>query len=138
VSPGVGGKPPPGDTLVKQSIVVRERECRSILSKSGIEGVDYGVNPYVGCAHACAYCYAVFMKRFTGHKEEWGTFVDLRGAAWGRLRSALAAHRPDLIAACQALSADRRPFHAALVQRTRRVADRHHFGWREVTIAYGS
>jgi DNA repair photolyase len=60
------------------TIVVRERECRSILSKSGIERVDYAVNPYVGCEHACAYCYAVFMKRFTGHKEEWGTFVDVK------------------------------------------------------------
>jgi len=40
--------------------------------------VDYAVNPYVGCQHGCAYCYAVFMKRFTAHKEEWGQFVDVR------------------------------------------------------------
>jgi DNA repair photolyase len=58
--------------------VVREIQCKSILTKSGIEGVDYAINPYVGCAHGCAYCYAVFMKRFTGHSEEWGTFVDVK------------------------------------------------------------
>jgi DNA repair photolyase len=59
-------------------MIVREIECKSILTKSGIEGVDYAINPYVGCSHGCVYCYAIFMKRFTGHKEEWGTFVDVK------------------------------------------------------------
>ena len=31
-----------------------------------------------GCTHACKYCYASFMKRFTGHTEEWGTFLDVK------------------------------------------------------------
>lgn len=35
----------------------------------------FSVNPYVGCPHACKYCYASFMKRFTGHTESWGTFL---------------------------------------------------------------
>jgi len=59
-------------------MIIRDIECKSILTKSGIEGVDYALNPYVGCGHGCVYCYATFMKRFTGHKEEWGTFVDVR------------------------------------------------------------
>ena len=59
-------------------LLVREIECKSILTKSGIETVDYAINPYVGCEHACVYCYATFMKRFTGHKEAWGTFVDVK------------------------------------------------------------
>ncbi|TEU19513.1 MAG: radical SAM protein [Anaerolineales bacterium] len=59
-------------------MIVREIECKSILTKSGIEGVDYALNPYVGCAHGCVYCYASFMRRFTGHKEEWGAFVDVK------------------------------------------------------------
>jgi len=59
-------------------VIVREIECKSILTKSGIEMVDYALNPYVGCGHGCVYCYARFMKRFTGHKEEWGTFVDVK------------------------------------------------------------
>jgi DNA repair photolyase len=59
-------------------MIVREITCKSILTRSGIPGVDYAVNPYVGCQHGCAYCYAVFMKRFTGHREEWGKFVDVR------------------------------------------------------------
>ncbi len=70
-------------------MIVQEIQCRSILTKSGIEGVDYAINPYVGCAHACVYCYATFMKRFTGHEEEWGTFVDVRVNAPDMLRRQL-------------------------------------------------
>lgn len=40
--------------------------------------MSHCVNPYVGCAHACSYCYASFMKRFTGHREPWGSFVDAK------------------------------------------------------------
>lgn len=57
---------------------MREIEARSVLSKSGISAVTYALNPYVGCQHGCVYCYSVFMKRFTGHREEWGTFVDVK------------------------------------------------------------
>ncbi|MBI4825861.1 MAG: radical SAM protein [Nitrospirae bacterium] len=55
---------------------IREITAKSILSKSQI--YDYAINPYVGCAHNCAYCYAKFMKRFTGHTEPWGDFVDVK------------------------------------------------------------
>jgi len=58
--------------------LIREKTVKSVLSKSGIPGVDYCLNPYVGCAHGCKYCYATFMKRFTGHTEPWGTFVDVK------------------------------------------------------------
>jgi DNA repair photolyase len=53
-----------------------EIQAKSILSKSRI--FDYALNPYVGCQHDCVYCYAKFMKRFTGHPERWGTFVDVK------------------------------------------------------------
>jgi DNA repair photolyase len=55
---------------------ITEIEAKSILSKSRI--FDYALNPYVGCAHNCVYCYAKFMKRFTGHAERWGAFVDAK------------------------------------------------------------
>ena len=58
--------------------ITRQIEAKSILSKSGIDGIAYCVNPYVGCSHGCAYCYASFMKRFTGHREPWGSFVDVK------------------------------------------------------------
>ncbi|MDR0638023.1 MAG: radical SAM protein [Spirochaetaceae bacterium] len=40
--------------------------------------MDYVINPYTGCSHGCVYCYAEFMRQFTGHKEDWGTFVDIK------------------------------------------------------------
>ncbi|NLU49376.1 MAG: radical SAM protein [Syntrophomonadaceae bacterium] len=36
------------------------------------------MNPYAGCTHRCAYCYASFMCRFTGHQESWGQFLDVK------------------------------------------------------------
>lgn len=53
-------------------------KAKSIITNSGIPGADYVINPYSGCLHGCKYCYADFMNRFTGHIEEWGSFVDAK------------------------------------------------------------
>ena len=58
--------------------LIKTKEVRGIMTKSNLPVGGYSVNPYVGCTHACKYCYASFMKRFTGHKEEWGTFLDVK------------------------------------------------------------
>ena len=63
--------------------VIREIKVRNILTKSDLPVCDYSVNPYVGCTHACRYCYASFMKRFTGHAEPWGSFLDVK--YWGKI-----------------------------------------------------
>jgi DNA repair photolyase len=55
---------------------IQEIHPKSIFSRSKV--YDYLINPYVGCQHGCSYCYARFMKRFTGHKEPWGEFVDVK------------------------------------------------------------
>lgn len=57
---------------------VREVETKGIMTKSNLPVADFSVNPYVGCAFACRYCYASFMKRFTNHPEPWGEFVDVK------------------------------------------------------------
>lgn len=57
-------------------VIVREVYAKSILSKSKV--LDYTVNPYIGCEHGCTYCYARYVKRFTGHTEPWGEFVDVK------------------------------------------------------------
>lgn len=57
---------------------VTEKECKSIISESGIYDVNYSINPYIGCEHGCRYCYATFMKKFTAHSEDWGEFVDVK------------------------------------------------------------
>jgi len=58
------------------TLIVKELRAKTILSKSRV--LDYTINPYIGCEHGCTYCYARFIKRFTGHKEEWGQFADVK------------------------------------------------------------
>lgn len=58
--------------------IIKPIEVKSVLTKSNLPVSDYSVNPYVGCTHACKYCYASFMKRFTNHPEEWGSFLDVK------------------------------------------------------------
>ena len=76
-------------------MIVREIEARAILSKSQV--YDYALNPYIGCAHACSYCYARFMKRFTGHKEPWGEFVDVKINAADLLTRELERKQPGTV-----------------------------------------
>jgi DNA repair photolyase len=55
---------------------IKEIQSKTILSASKV--YDYVINPYVGCQHSCHYCYARFIKKFSGHKEPWGQFVDIK------------------------------------------------------------
>lgn len=59
-------------------MIIKEINVNDYLTKSNLPASDYVINPYVGCPHGCRYCYASFMKRFTGHTEDWGTFVDVK------------------------------------------------------------
>jgi DNA repair photolyase len=60
-------------------MIVNKVTAKSIITKSNIPSVDYVINPYIGSQHACIYCYAEFMKRFTGHTgEKWGEFLDVK------------------------------------------------------------
>ena len=55
---------------------IKEIEAKGILSKCGIPGIDFVVNPYIGCRFGCKYCYASFMGRFVGKKvADWGEYV---------------------------------------------------------------
>jgi DNA repair photolyase len=60
-------------------MIIKEIQSKSILSVSKI--FPYVINPYTGCQYNCSYCYARFMKRFTGHSEPWGQFVDVKANA---------------------------------------------------------
>lgn len=65
-------------TATQLSALTQNTLCKSALTRTGIPGADYAINPYTGCAHACVYCYACFMTRFSGHTEPWGTWVDVK------------------------------------------------------------
>ena len=64
--------------MERKEIKVNFVETKSVMTRSNAPLGGYAVNPYVGCPHACKYCYASFMKRFTGHTEEWGAFMDVK------------------------------------------------------------
>lgn len=54
----------------------KEIEAKTILNRCGIPGIDYVINPYIGCRFACKYCYASFMGRFVGKTiYDWGEYV---------------------------------------------------------------
>jgi DNA repair photolyase len=56
---------------------VLEIKAKSALVRSKIPGVDYVINPYLGCGHGCRYCYAVFMRKYSHHPgSPWGSFVE--------------------------------------------------------------
>lgn len=72
--------------ITENSLRIQEVETHNIMTKSSLPVGGYSVNPYMGCTHGCRYCYASFMKRFTGHKEPWGTFLDVKH--WPPIRNA--------------------------------------------------
>lgn len=76
-------------------MIIKEVQAKSILSPSKI--YPYVINPYTGCQHNCSYCYARFMKRFTGHSEPWGQFVDVKVNAPELLTKNIARKKPERV-----------------------------------------
>ncbi len=76
-------------------MIVKEIQSKGILSASKI--YPYVINPYTGCQHSCTYCYASFMKRFTGHREPWGQFVDVKVNAPDLLKREITRKKPDRV-----------------------------------------
>ena len=66
-------------------MVIKEIDVKGIMTKSNLPVADFSINPYVGCSHACKYCYASFMKRLTNHHELWGEFIDIKN--WGEIKN---------------------------------------------------
>ena len=77
-------------------MIVREIQAKSILNKSKV--FDYCLNPYTGCQVNCAYGYArLFMRRYSGHKEPWGEFVDVKFNAPELLKKQLARAKRGIV-----------------------------------------
>lgn len=57
---------------------INEMNAKSVLTKSGLPGSDWVVNPYNGCQFACMYCYAAQIARWKHPGETWGTFLDVK------------------------------------------------------------
>jgi len=77
-------------------VAVGEIRARSVLNKSKI--FDFCLNPYTGCGIGCVYCYArLFMRRYSGHREAWGDFVDVKVNAPQVLRKQLVRAKPGTV-----------------------------------------
>lgn len=70
---------------MNNAIKLGQVQVKTVLTKSNLPIAGYSINPYIGCTHACKYCYACFMKRFTGHEEPWGTFLDVK--YWDKIKN---------------------------------------------------
>lgn len=72
-----------------------EIATKTALVRSRIPGVQFVINPYLGCGHGCRYCYAVFMKKYSHHNPHtrWGDFVEAKMNIVEVLRRELARRR---------------------------------------------
>lgn len=95
-----GGAVPPSPRLADHGVVVREVRCKGILNRCNID--DYSFNCYVGCGHACGYCYARYMERFHPHPEPWGGFVDVKVNAADVLARQIRRLSPGSVFTCSA------------------------------------
>jgi DNA repair photolyase len=75
-------------TSGSDSMVVRLVECRTAVSPSRLPGLDWAINPYRGCGHACSYCYAQDVTRFETGKE-WGSVIEVKINIVQRLKKEL-------------------------------------------------
>ena len=49
-------------------------KAKRAFTPTKIPGADYVINQYVGCQHACKYCYAKFMCKWHNYGK-WGEWV---------------------------------------------------------------
>ncbi len=49
-------------------------KAKKAFTPTKIPGADYVINQYVGCEHACLYCYAKFMSKWYNYGK-WGKWV---------------------------------------------------------------
>ncbi len=51
--------------------------CKTALSPSRLPGLEWALNPYRGCTHSCAYCYAQDVTRFESTRP-WGEVLEVK------------------------------------------------------------
>ncbi len=49
-------------------------KAKRLFTRTRIPGADWAINHYVGCQHACLYCYAKFVQRWYDYGP-WGSWV---------------------------------------------------------------
>jgi DNA repair photolyase len=75
----------------------RRTRVKSALSRSGLPDLDYALNPYIGCAHGCLYCYARGYTRIAEVVERWGRLVYVKENLLDVLRQEARKLKPGLV-----------------------------------------
>ena len=75
-------------------ISIRVREA---LSKSGLPDLDYALNPYMGCWHACTYCYARLYTHLRDIAENWGEIIAVKENIVEVLRHEVKVKKPGVV-----------------------------------------
>jgi len=54
-------------------------KAKEIFTRTKLPGTKWAINQYVGCQHACLYCYAKFISRWRpGNYGRWGSWVEAK------------------------------------------------------------
>src|SRR4030067_905350 len=77
-STSCGGDPPE----------IRLRTSSGATTPSRLPGLDRALNPYRGCAHSCAYCYAQDVTRFEMARP-WGSVIEVKSNLVQKLKKEL-------------------------------------------------
>jgi len=77
------------------SMEIRHSDCKSALSPSTLPGLTYSLNPYRGCQHNCAYCYAPCVLRIP--REYWGDIIEVKTNIPAVLARELRTKKPGVV-----------------------------------------
>ncbi|MBF8378780.1 radical SAM protein [Alicyclobacillus mali] len=60
--------------------MAKQVATRRLLTPTGgyLQGYDYTLNPFVGCAYGCKYCYVQALPVARLRSERWGTYADAK------------------------------------------------------------
>src|SRR6185295_1616476 len=84
--------------MEKRNLTITERDCKTLLQKSRSSWADYTLNPYVGCAFGCAFCYVPSLRKFRGQEwETWGQWAEIKTNAAEVLRREMPKIPPEAV-----------------------------------------
>ncbi len=82
--------------LLSNKVIIREIRIKRALSESGLPEYYYSLNPYIGCQHACVYCYAIdFTKGEPA--ERWGEVIYVKINLIPILKKEVHRYRPGIV-----------------------------------------
>ena len=83
--------------LLRKMVEFNPVKIKRILNPTSIDLGEYVINPYLGCAHACLYCYVRSNRVISRKNKPWGEYVDIRVNAPELLERELALKKPKTV-----------------------------------------